>query len=119
MKKVPTFKQLKSFIVQALDDAKAQNICMLDVRDICDFTDVMVIASGTSTRHVGAIADRVIDGLGKKSIKPVGIEGMDTADWVLLDFGDAVVHIMRPQIREFYALEKLWRVGARTDAIEN
>jgi ribosome-associated protein len=100
--------KLQQWIHEALQDAKAQDISMLDVRKISDFTDLMVVASGTSTRHVAAAAERVREVLREHGVRPVGMEGEKIGDWVLIDFGDAVVHIMRPQIRDFYNLEKLW-----------
>ena len=99
---------MRTVITEALEDAKARDVTVLDVRKICDFTDYMMIVSGTSNRHVVSIADKVKDKAAQLRIKPNGIEGLHNGDWVLLDFGDVVVHIMRPQARDFYNLEKLW-----------
>jgi ribosome-associated protein len=102
-------------IVQALKDAKGQDIRVLDVRELTDFTDYMVIVTGTSSRHVLTLADKVSEHLRSLGRKPAGREGESVGDWVLIDFGDVVVHVMRPQVRDFYNLEKLWGDGARTE----
>lgn len=104
---------LRRWINDALKDAKALDVVMLDVRKIADFTDLMVFASGTSTRHVSAVVDRVRDNLRAHGRRPIGVEGEREGEWALLDFGDAVVHVMRPQVREFYNLEKLWGEGKK------
>lgn len=101
-------KKIYHWIVDALHDAKAKDIVVLDVRKVSDFTDTMVIVSGTSTRHVQSTADRVIEKLRAHGHRAIGVEGLDIGEWVLIDFGDAVVHVMRPQTRDFYNLEKLW-----------
>jgi len=106
---------LRQHIVHALEDAKGQDIRILDVRGITDFTDYMIIASGTSSRHVQTLADKVRSQLRDLGVRPVGSEGESTGDWVLIDFGDVVVHVMRPQVRDFYNLEKLWGSGSRSD----
>ncbi len=103
--------RLKKLIVEALDDAKGLNIAVLDVRSVCDFTDYMLIATGTSTRHVQSMVERVTEHLRAHGIRPLGSEGEAVGDWVLLDFGDVVVHLMRPEARAFYDLEKLWGDG--------
>jgi len=105
---MPRKKALRNVIAEALADAKARDLAVLDVRKICDFTDYMMIVSGTSNRHVVSIADKVMDKMSERKIKPNGVEGMDNGDWVLLDYGEVVVHIMRPPVRDFYNLEKLW-----------
>lgn len=106
-------RKLYSLIVDALDAAKARDIVVLDVRKVSDFTDYMVIASGTSTRHVQSTADKVIESLRTHGRRTAGVEGMDIGEWVLLDFGEAVVHVMHPQTRDFYNLEKLWSEGKK------
>jgi ribosome-associated protein len=105
--------QLRKYIEDALEDAKALDIVVLDVRKIAMFTDYMVIVTGTSTRHVAAVADKVVDRLREKGRRPVGVEGMGTSDWVLVDYGDVVLHVMRTQTRDFYQIEKLWGEGKR------
>jgi ribosome-associated protein len=106
-------------IIDALHDAKGFDIVTLDVRSLSTFTDYMVIVNGNSTRHVITLAEKVVEKLGQHGIKSVGVEGLDTAEWVLIDAGDVVVHVMRPQVRDFYNLEKLWGDGARTEATAN
>jgi ribosome-associated protein len=96
-------------------DAKAQDIALLDVRGVSDFTDVMAIASGTSTRHVQSVADKVVEKLREQGVRIIGMEGQQTGEWVLIDFGEVVVHVMRPQTRDFYNLEKLWSDGKRVE----
>lgn len=102
---------IKNQIVQVLDDLKALNILALDVRDITSISDYMIIASGTSDRHVRSIASKVTEELKKSGHKPLGIEGENEGEWVLVDFGDVIVHLMLPQAREFYKLESLWDIA--------
>ncbi|MDB6095831.1 MAG: iojap protein [Francisellaceae bacterium] len=97
-------------VKEALEDLKAQNICVLPVSSITSVTDYMIIASGTSTKHAQSIAGHVIDELKKQNIQTLSLEGLQHGEWVLIDFGDAIVHIMSPIMREFYQLEKLWTV---------
>jgi len=99
---------MQQLICEILNDAKGQDISVLDVRRLTDITDYMIIASGTSTRHVNAMARKLVDKMRELSYKPLGVEGGDTGEWVLIDFGDVVAHIMHPQTRDFYSLEKLW-----------
>ncbi len=103
---------MQKLIYETLLDAKGQEVRVLDVRKVTDFTDYMIIASGTSNRHVIGMGDRIIDALRAHNRRPIGIEGQDPGDWVLIDFGDVVVHLMRPQTRDFYNLEKLWSDAA-------
>ena len=100
--------ELKQIIIDALEDLKAIDIKSIDVSGFASFTDLMIIASGTSTRQVKALADKVSVKCKEAGMKPLGIEGERDAEWILVDLGDAVVHIMLPQVREFYDLEKLW-----------
>ncbi len=111
-------RQKQKLIREALEDAKALDISLLDVSGVSDFSDLLAIASGTSTRHVGSIADRVVDNLRQHGVRARGVEGKSVGDWVLIDFGDAVVHVMRPAVRDFYNLEKLWSVGKEADGDE-
>jgi len=99
---------LRDLVVEALDDLKGKDIRKLDVRDLTDIADYMVIASGTSDRHVKALADSVRERALEQGLKPIGTEGEETGEWVLVDFGDVLVHVMQQQTREFYDLEKLW-----------
>ncbi|MGH1485139.1 MAG: ribosome silencing factor [Cellvibrionaceae bacterium] len=100
--------ELNSLITEALDDLKAQDIVTLDVKALSDVTDTLVIASGTSSRHVKSLANNVIEEAKKQNFRPIGMEGIDAGDWALVDFGEIVVHVMLPQSRKFYDLEKLW-----------
>ena len=95
-------------IIAALDDLKAQNTVVMDVIPISDVMDTLVIASGTSTRHVASLARKLVEALKQKGVSPLGIEGIKAADWVLVDYDSVVVHIMLPETRDFYELEKLW-----------
>lgn len=105
--------RLRQLIYEALEDAKGLDISVLNVRQVCDFTDYMIIASGASTKHVQSMADKVIERLREHDIKLLGAEGREVGDWVLLDFGDVILHLMRPQTRAFYDLEKLWSDAKR------
>ncbi len=100
--------RLKKLVIDALEDLKAQDIKVLDVRGLSNITDLMIVASGTSDRQVRAIAYHVVDKAKKKGLPPLGMEGEQVGEWALVDLGDAVVHIMLPQTRDFYNLEKLW-----------
>lgn len=102
-------------ITAALDDLKAQNVTVLDVRNLTDVTDTIVIASGTSDRHVKSLAGNVYEKAKQAGFRPLGIEGEKEGEWVLVDLQDAIVHVMLPRVREFYGLEKLWdvREGSR------
>ena len=100
--------RLKKLVIDALEDLKAQDIKVLDVRGLSNVTDLMIVASGTSDRQVKAIAYHVVDKAKKKGLPPLGVEGEQAGEWALVDLGDAVVHIMLPQTRDFYNLEKLW-----------
>ncbi|HET7569035.1 MAG TPA: ribosome silencing factor [Gammaproteobacteria bacterium] len=105
-----TTDDLKDLAVKALDDLKAVDIKVLDVRGATAITDMMVIASGTSDRHVRALAHAVLDAARDVGVKPLGVEGEQGGEWILLDLNDIVVHVMLPRMREFYNLEKLWSV---------
>jgi ribosome-associated protein len=104
---------LKSVILGALDDMKALEVKVLDVRGQTDIADYMVIASGTSDRHVRSVAQRVVEKTKEAGYRPHGCEGLKDADWVLIDLHEMIVHIMLPRVREFYGLEKLWDMSAK------
>lgn len=101
-------KRLCQLAVDALEDLKADDIVELDVRKLSDFTDYMIIASGRSSRQVAALAEHVIMKAKQAGEGPLGIEGLNSGEWVLVDLCDVVVHVMQPAVREFYQLEKLW-----------
>ena len=107
---------LTDLVVDALDDVKAKDIVRLDVRDMTPVTDYMVVASGTSNRHVKALVDNVAEKAKAAGDRPIGIEGEDGGEWVLLDLEDTLVHVMLPKVREFYKLEKLWSISPKGDA---
>ena len=108
-------EQLTSLIIEALDDVKAKDIVKLDVRNMTTVTDFMVVASGTSSRHVKSLVDNVAEKAKEAGCRPVGIEGEDGGEWVLLDLQDALVHVMLPKVREFYKLEQLWSIVPKDD----
>ena len=99
---------LKNKIIESLEDIKAVNPVAINVKKISSLTDFMIIASGTSNTHITAISEKVIDGLKKNKIKEVKVEGQGGDDWVLVDAGDVIVHLMSSEAREFYDLESLW-----------
>lgn len=96
----------------ALDDLKAKDIKNLDVKKLTSFTDAMIIASGRSSRHVRALADRIIEAAKENRIDILGIEGHQQGEWVLVDLGDIIVHVMQVSTRDYYQLEKLWSPGS-------
>ena len=102
---------LTDLVVDALEDVKAKDIVRLDVRDMTTVTDYMVVASGTSNRHVKALVENVAEKAKEAGHRPVGIEGEEGGEWVLLDLQDTLVHVMLPKVREFYNLEKLWSIS--------
>jgi ribosome-associated protein len=103
---------LKSVVIDALDDMKALEVKVLDVRGLTDIADFMVIASGTSDRHVRSVAQRVVERIKEAGFRPHGVEGQQDGDWVLIDLNEMIVHVMLPRVREFYGLEKLWDITA-------
>jgi ribosome-associated protein len=104
--------KLRDVVLGALAELKAVDVKALDVRGLTDITDTMVVASGTSDRHVKSLAERVTQRCKEAGFRPYGIEGERDGEWVLLDLHDVVLHVMLPRVREFYALEKLWEGGA-------
>jgi ribosome-associated protein len=99
---------LKAVVINALDDMKALEIKVLDVRGLTDVADTMVIASGTSDRHVRSVAQKLVEKTKAAGFRPHGVEGQQDSDWVLIDLNEMIVHVMLPRVREFYGLEKLW-----------
>lgn len=101
-------EQLKQLVVDALEDRKGIDVKILDVRGKSSVTDILVIAGGNSTRQVKALANSVVEKAKENGVQPLGIEGQGESSWVLVDLGDVVVHVMIPETRDFYNLEKLW-----------
>jgi ribosome-associated protein len=108
-----TTSKLRQHVINALEELKAKDVREIDVRGRTSIADLLVIASGTSARHVKSIADEVVKFAKKAGVMPLGVEGEQEAEWVLVDLGDVIVHVMLPRIREFYGLERLWTVGDR------
>ena len=111
--------RLLDIVVAALDDIKAVDVRVIDVREMTSITDRMVIASGTSSRHIKAMADNVVLEAKQNGFSALGVEGENGSEWILVDLVDVVVHIMMPEIRDFYALEKLWSVGGQDTAVSD
>ena len=105
--------QLKDLVVAALEEIKAKDIVALDVHNLTSITDYMVVASGTSSRQVKALADNVVEKAKDAGCRPLNVEGERDAEWILVDLADVVVHVMLPSTREFYQLEKLWGMEER------
>jgi ribosome-associated protein len=103
-----TPEALRDLIIEALEDRKGQRILALDVRRLTSITDIMVIVSGTSNRHVKALVDSVAEAATAAGARPLGVEGLETCEWVLVDLGDVLVHVMQNEARNFYDLERLW-----------
>lgn len=100
---------LAELVAEAIASLKGLDAQILDVRGLTDMTDFMVIASGRSDRQVKALAEKILEEAKKKRVSPLGVEGQQQAEWVLIDFGDVIAHIMRPDARDYYQLEKLWQ----------
>ena len=100
--------ELNKLIIDALEDLKGQKIVALDVTQLTDVMDHLIIVNGTSNRHVKSLANNVIEELKTAGHRPIGIEGFEAGEWVLVDYGDTVVHVMLQATRDFYELEKLW-----------
>jgi ribosome-associated protein len=103
-----TSEEVLARVRASLDDDKAENVVTIDLRGRSDVADWMVIASGRSTRQVAAIAEKLVDRLKHDMALACRVEGKEAADWVLIDAGDVIVHVFRPEVREFYQLEKMW-----------
>ncbi|HKJ16372.1 MAG TPA: ribosome silencing factor [Xanthomonadales bacterium] len=107
---VLTAKELRDLVISSLEDLKAIDINIIDVSGQSPLTDAFVVASGNSNRHVKSIADKVVTRAKEQGCQPLGIEGYNPGEWVLVDLNDVIVHIMLPQTRAFYNIEKLWEV---------
>ncbi|MBD3649327.1 MAG: ribosome silencing factor [Pseudomonadales bacterium] len=106
--------ELKELVLNALDELKGQDITCMDVSEQTQITDFMVVVSGTSNRHVRALVDKVIEDASARGVKPLGVEGEEQGEWVLIDLTDVVVHVMLPKVRDFYDLERLWTITPGT-----
>lgn len=105
-------KSLQETVLHALEDMKARDVIVMDVRKLTSIADSMVIASGTSDRHVRSLAEHVIEKCKESGHRPMGVEGLKDGEWVLVDLQDVLVHVMLPRVRDFYNLEKLWAAPA-------
>jgi ribosome-associated protein len=105
---------LEKLVLAALDEMKAVNIKLLDVRGLTDIADAMIVASGTSDRHVRAIAQRVLQKARETGRRALGVEGQRDGEWVLVDLQDVLLHVMLPRVREFYSIEQLWEAPSGT-----
>jgi len=112
-----TAASLAQVVEKALDELKASDVTVLDVRHLTTVTDEMVIASGRSDRHVRSIAHAVVEQCKAAGFRPLGVEGENAGEWVLVDMGDLVLHVMLPRVREFYNLEKLWSISASDETL--
>lgn len=111
----PTGDDVLELVKTYLDNDKAENIAVIDLNGKTEIADYMVIATGTSQRHVGAMTDHIYRNLKNKGVKGIAIEGMPQCDWVLVDAGDVIIHLFRPEVRDFYNLEKIWTAPNRTE----
>jgi len=114
LKAQPDADKTLNLILSRLEDMKAEETVTIDLRGKSAFSDYMVVTTGRANRHVGAIAENVLKCLKDNGIKNIHIEGMPNCDWVLIDSGDVIVHVFRPEVREFYNLERLWIQGPTT-----
>ena len=110
LKALPDADKTLNLILSRLDDMKAEETVTIDLRGKSAFSDYMIVTTGRANRHVGAIAENVAKSLKENGIKKLHIEGLPNCDWVLIDSGDVIVHVFRPEVREFYNLEKMWAV---------
>ena len=104
--------ELLQLAQSSLEDLKARDVQVLDVRKLTSVTDYLLIASGTSDRHVKSMAENIVTNMREAGEKPLGIEGQDAGEWVLIDLNDVIVHVMQPRTRDFYKLEDLWALGS-------
>jgi len=111
--------QTLNIVLDRLDEMKAEDIVTIDLTGKSSIADFMVVASGRSSRHVGSAADDVVEHLKKAGLKNIRVEGQPHCDWVLIDAGDVIVHVFRPEVRDFYAIEKMWTGGNGVKAQES
>ncbi|WGL16473.1 ribosome silencing factor [Microbulbifer bruguierae] len=105
---------IKTIAVNALEDLKGKDIVAIDVSELSDVMDTLIICTGTSSRQVKSLADNVVEDGKEAGVRPIGVEGMGQGEWVLVDYGDVVIHVMQAEIRNFYDLEKLWSMTPNT-----
>jgi len=105
--------QLKEFIIEQIEDMKAKEIIIIDVSDTSDVTDTMIICTGNSKRHVRSIAEQTALAAKNAGDQPLGVEGLEGSEWVLVDLGNVILHVMQAETREFYQLENLWEQSAQ------
>jgi ribosome-associated protein len=117
LKAQPDADKTLNMILSRLDDMKAEETVTIDLRGKSAFSDYMIVTTGRANRHVGAIAENVTKALKENGIKSIHVEGLPNCDWVLIDSGDVVVHVFRPEVREFYNLERLWAQNPAAAAI--
>ncbi|MCZ6501410.1 MAG: ribosome silencing factor [Gammaproteobacteria bacterium] len=103
--------ELKNLVIRALEDVKGEEIVCLDISEITDIADYMVVTSGNSNRQVKALVDSVLEEARNTGFKPLGVEGQEQGEWVLIDLTDVIVHVMLPKVRDFYDLESLWSMS--------
>ena len=108
-----------NIVLDALEEVNGKDIVTLNVTNLTDVMDTMIVASGNTSRQVKALANSVIEDAKKAGFQPIGVEGIDSGEWVLVDLGDIVIHVMQPTIREFYELEKLWSMRPNDSISEN
>ena len=118
LKRYMQSEKLKQLVIEAIEGMKGNEINCLNVADLTSVTDYMIIVSGTSNRHVKSVADGVMDACKKQGVRPLGTEGQEKSEWVLVDLGDVVVHVMLPATRAFYDLERLWEPSEEEHASE-
>ncbi|RKQ71024.1 ribosome-associated protein [Litorimonas taeanensis] len=111
-------KALSDFLQHVLDENSAQDVIEIDIRGKSSVADYMLVASGRSNRHVSALSDYVLRALKEEGYKDIGVEGQEGCDWVLVDVGDVILHIFRPEVRVFYNIEKIWSVPL-PDGLQN
>ncbi len=100
--------ELKEQVIKALEDVKGQEIVCMDIRELTDIADFMIVATGNSNRQVKALVNNVVEEVKKSGVQPIGVEGQEQAEWVLVDLADVIVHVMLPKVREYYDIERLW-----------
>jgi ribosome-associated protein len=110
----PDAEETLKIVLARLDDMKAEETLTIDLRGKSTIADYMIVTTGRANRHVGAIAENVVKELGEAGMKGVHVEGLPNCDWVLIDTGDVIVHVFRPEVRSFYSLEKMWSSPVRT-----